>query len=55
MINTNGIRIARERDFAARLAEYGKGFEVYALKIGGEVVPRPWTPDQRSTGDQDEP
>jgi len=29
MINTNGIRIAREPAFAARLAEYMPGFEVY--------------------------
>jgi len=29
MINTNGIRIAREREFARRLATYSPGFEVY--------------------------
>jgi uncharacterized radical SAM superfamily Fe-S cluster-containing enzyme len=29
MVNTNGIRLAREREFAARLAEYSPGFEVY--------------------------
>ena len=29
MVNTNGIRIAQEPDFARRLAEYKKGFEVY--------------------------
>jgi uncharacterized radical SAM superfamily Fe-S cluster-containing enzyme len=29
MINTNGIRIAREPDFAARLAEGKRGLEVY--------------------------
>jgi 7,8-dihydro-6-hydroxymethylpterin dimethyltransferase len=29
MINTNGIRIAKEEDFAKRLAEYMPGFEVY--------------------------
>ena len=29
MINTNGVRIARDRDFAARLADYMPGFEVY--------------------------
>jgi tetraether lipid synthase len=29
MVNTNGIRIAREPDFAARLAAYRPGFEVY--------------------------
>ena len=29
MINTNGIRIARDRAFAQRLAHYSKGFEVY--------------------------
>lgn len=29
MVNTNGIRIAQDREFAARLAEYRKGFEVY--------------------------
>ena len=29
MINTNGVRIAQEPDFVARLAENKKGFEVY--------------------------
>lgn len=29
MINTNGIRIAKDRDFAVQLARYSKGFEVY--------------------------
>ncbi|QEH39111.1 Antilisterial bacteriocin subtilosin biosynthesis protein AlbA [Aquisphaera giovannonii] len=29
MLNTNGIRIAREPAFARRLAEYRRGFEVY--------------------------
>jgi tetraether lipid synthase len=29
MINTNGVRIARERDFVARLAEGKRGLEVY--------------------------
>ncbi len=29
MINTNGLRIAREPDFAARLAEYQPGLEIY--------------------------
>jgi uncharacterized radical SAM superfamily Fe-S cluster-containing enzyme len=29
MVNTNGIRIARERGFAERLGEYMPGFEVY--------------------------
>lgn len=29
MINTNGIRIARERDFAQRLADYMPGLEIY--------------------------
>jgi uncharacterized radical SAM superfamily Fe-S cluster-containing enzyme len=29
MVNTNGIRIAQDREFAARLAEYKQGFEVY--------------------------
>lgn len=29
MVNTNGIRIARELDFARRLAEYMPGFEIY--------------------------
>lgn len=29
MVNTNGIRIAKDREFAARLAEYRKGFEIY--------------------------
>lgn len=29
MVNTNGVRIAREPDFAKRLAEHRRGFEVY--------------------------
>jgi uncharacterized radical SAM superfamily Fe-S cluster-containing enzyme len=29
MVNTNGVRIAREPDFARRLAAYRPGFEVY--------------------------
>lgn len=29
MINTNGVRIAQDKDFARRLAEYMPGFEVY--------------------------
>jgi len=29
MVNTNGIRIANDEGFAARLAEYMPGFEVY--------------------------
>jgi len=29
MVNTNGIRIAQDRAFAERLAQYGPGFEVY--------------------------
>lgn len=29
MVNTNGVRIATEPDFAARLADIGPGFEVY--------------------------
>ena len=29
MVNTNGLRIAAEPDFAARLADYMPGFEVY--------------------------
>jgi uncharacterized radical SAM superfamily Fe-S cluster-containing enzyme len=29
MVNTNGIRIAKDREFAARLAEYMPDFEVY--------------------------
>jgi uncharacterized radical SAM superfamily Fe-S cluster-containing enzyme len=29
MVNTNGLRIAREPEFAARLATYQPGFEVY--------------------------
>lgn len=29
MVNTNGLRIAREPDFAARLADYQPGFELY--------------------------
>jgi 7,8-dihydro-6-hydroxymethylpterin dimethyltransferase len=29
MVNTNGIRIAREEEFARRLADYLPGFEVY--------------------------
>lgn len=29
MVNTNGVRIANDRDFVARLATYQPGFEVY--------------------------
>lgn len=29
MVNTNGLRIAREEDFARRLADYQPGFELY--------------------------
>ncbi len=29
MVNTNGLRIARDESFARRLAEYRKGFEIY--------------------------
>jgi 7,8-dihydro-6-hydroxymethylpterin dimethyltransferase len=29
MVNTNGLRIAKEPEFAARLAEYQPGFELY--------------------------
>jgi uncharacterized radical SAM superfamily Fe-S cluster-containing enzyme len=29
MVNTNGLRIAQEPDFAARLADYQPGFELY--------------------------
>lgn len=29
MVNTNGVKIARDRDFCARLATYMPGFEVY--------------------------
>ncbi|MDA5107571.1 radical SAM protein [Brevibacillus thermoruber] len=29
MVNTNGIRIAQDREFARRLAEYMPGFEIY--------------------------
>lgn len=29
MVNTNGIRIAQEPEFAARLASYGPGIEIY--------------------------
>lgn len=29
MVNTNGVRIAREEEFAARLAEFMPGFELY--------------------------
>ncbi|GAA5166000.1 radical SAM protein [Viridibacterium curvum] len=39
MINTNGIRLAQEPDFAARLAEYGRGIEIYLQfdSLRGEV------------------
>ncbi|XEC94903.1 radical SAM protein [Paenibacillus tarimensis] len=36
MLNTNGIRIAQERDFAQRLAEYMPGFEIYLQFDGFE-------------------
>ncbi|WP_339861670.1 radical SAM protein [Paremcibacter congregatus] len=29
MINTNGVRLARDRDFVRKLADYAPGFEVY--------------------------
>jgi uncharacterized radical SAM superfamily Fe-S cluster-containing enzyme len=29
MLNTNGLRIAKDREFAARLKEYEPGFEIY--------------------------
>lgn len=29
MLNTNGLRIARDREFAAQLADFAPGFEVY--------------------------
>lgn len=29
MVNTNGIRIASDKEFARRLAEYMPGFEIY--------------------------
>ena len=29
MVNTNGVRIAHDREFAARLKDYMPGFEVY--------------------------
>src|SRR5262249_48946278 len=29
MVNTNGLRIAQDREFAARLAEYRQGFQGY--------------------------
>jgi uncharacterized radical SAM superfamily Fe-S cluster-containing enzyme len=29
MVNTNGVRIARDEEFAARLAGYMPGFELY--------------------------
>lgn len=40
MVNTNGIRLARDRDFVARLAEYMPGFEVYLQfdSMQGEVT-----------------
>lgn len=39
MVNTNGIRIAREAGFAQRLASYAPGFEVYLQfdSLRGEV------------------
>ncbi len=39
MVNTNGIRIAKEPDFARRLAAYQPGFEVYLQfdSLRGEV------------------
>ncbi len=39
MVNTNGIRIAKEPDFAKRLAAYQPGFEVYLQfdSLRGEV------------------
>lgn len=39
MINTNGIRIAHDEDFAKRLAEYMPGFEVYLQFDSLEAAP----------------
>jgi uncharacterized radical SAM superfamily Fe-S cluster-containing enzyme len=39
MVNTNGVRIAREPDFAKRLASYLPGFEVYLQYDSSEERP----------------
>jgi len=39
MVNTNGIRIARDRAFAERLAEYMPGFELYLQFDSLEAAP----------------
>ncbi|MDC1142045.1 radical SAM protein [Planctomycetota bacterium] len=41
MINTNGIRLAEDREFVARLAEYMPGFEVYFQ--WDSLQPEPYT------------
>jgi uncharacterized radical SAM superfamily Fe-S cluster-containing enzyme len=40
MVNTNGIRIAQDREFCARLSEYRQAFEVYLQfdSLRGEVL-----------------
>ncbi|HEY4339557.1 MAG TPA: radical SAM protein [Steroidobacteraceae bacterium] len=51
MLNTNGIRIANEPDFADRLATYGPGFEVYLQwdSLSSGVLERLRGVDLRST------
>ncbi|MEO5930952.1 MAG: radical SAM protein, partial [Candidatus Kapaibacterium sp.] len=39
MVNTNGIRIAQDREFAKRLASYMPGFEIYLQFDSLEVEP----------------
>lgn len=39
MVNTNGIRIAREKDFVRRLADYMPGFELYLQFDSMEASP----------------
>lgn len=39
MVNTNGLRIARDEEFAKRLAGYGAGFEIYLQFDSLEAAP----------------
>ncbi len=58
MVNTNGIRIAQEPDFVARLAEQKRGFEVYlqfdslrARRLDGAARCRPSPRAPRGAGE----
>ncbi len=48
MVNTNGVRIAQEPDFARRLAEYKPNFEVYLQFDSLDAAPATCAPRGRS-------